>query len=114
MGIVVVWEPVLKSDVAPPLTRVLGLLRDPRVRQYWDPGRVVSGDMVRSVNADPKRYGFEERLPPGFIAWDVVAVFPKLARWEGDLPTPASYDGPVVHAIPGAKDAIAQEVAKAP
>lgn len=110
----VVWEPVLKSDIAAPLTKVLGLMDDRRVIQYWDPGRVLSADLVRSVNENPARYGREEALPPGFVAWDVVAVFAKSARWERDLPTPVHYDGPVVHAIEETRKAIAEALAGEP
>ena len=107
----VVWEPVLITDVAPPATRVLALIDDRRVTQYWDPARLVSADIVRAVNADPARYEFQEALPTGFIAWDVVAVFEQSARWERDLPPPAYYGGPVVEAIAGAREAVAQQVA---
>jgi hypothetical protein len=110
----VVWEPVLKTDIAAPLSRVLGLLSDKRVEQYWDPGRVLSGDLVRSVNANPVKYGRQEPLPDGFIAWDVVAVFGKSVHWEHDLPAPAHYGGPVVHAIDKTRDAIAAQLVGAP
>jgi hypothetical protein len=109
----VVWEPVIYSDIGPPLTRVLRLLDDRRVAQYWDPERVLSADVVRAVNVDPARYGFEEALPPDFIAWDVVAVFPKSAHWEGGLPVPAYYGGPVVRVVGAARDAIAGELVTA-
>jgi hypothetical protein len=109
----IVWEPVLKSDVAAPMNRVLGLLDDRRVTQYWDPGRVISADLVRSVDENPARYGRNARLPPGFVAWDVVAVFAKASNWERDLPPPAYYGGPVVHVIDEAKKAIADELPKA-
>jgi hypothetical protein len=102
----IVWEPVLKSDIAAPLTNVLGLLTDHRVTQYWDPERVVSQDLVRAVNSSPNRYRREEPLPPGFIAWDVVAVFPGDARWEGALPVPAYYGGPVVQVMTETKNSI--------
>jgi len=94
----VVWEPVLPTDIAPPLTRTLRLLDDRRVTQYWDPELTLSDDIVRSVNRDPGRYGFEEALPPGFVAWDVVAVFARSERWTTDLPVPAYYGGPVADA----------------
>ena len=110
----VVWEPVLWTDVAAPRARVLALLGDRRVTQYWDPGRVISEDLVRSVNAAPARFGREEALPPGFISWDVVAVFAKSARWERDVPVPAHYDGPVVQAIDATRKAIAGALAGAP
>jgi hypothetical protein len=109
----VVWEPVLKTDIGAPVSRVLGQLEDRRVTQYWDPRRVISSDFIRSVNENPKNYGREEQLPPDFIAWDVVAVFGKSAHWERDLPTPAHYDGPVVHAIDSTRQAIAEQLAPA-
>ena len=103
LRIQVVWEPVLRTNIAAPTSRVLALIDDPRVTQYWDPARIVSADIVRAVNADPVRYGFHEPLPPGFIAWDVVAVFGRSELWERDLPPPAYYGGPVVDAIDDAR-----------
>ena len=109
----IVWEPVLKTDIAAPVSRVLRLLDDRRVRQYWDPGHVVSSDLTRSVNENPNRYGREESLPPDFVAWDVVAVFRKSAHWDRDLPPPQHYDGPVVQAIGSTRTAIAEQLAPA-
>ena len=109
----VVWEPVLKSDIAAPFSRVLGLLHDRRVRQYWDPQRVISVDLVRSVNDDPARYRREDKLPPSFISWDVVAVFAKSAHWDRDLPVPVYYGGPVVESIEATRKAIADELTSA-
>jgi hypothetical protein len=107
-----VWEPVIATDVAPPLTRVLGLVDDRRAIQYWDPERALSADIVRSVDRDPARYGFDEALPADFVVWDVVAVFSKSARWEGDMPAPAYHGGPVVDVIAAAREAIAAELAR--
>jgi hypothetical protein len=111
LRVLIVWEPVLKSDIAAPLSRVLGRLEDRRVTQYWDPGRVISSDLIRSVNEDPKRYGRDEPLPPDFIAWDVVAVFATSAHWGRNLPVPVHYGGPVVDAIDGTRKAIAEQLA---
>lgn len=114
LRVLVVWEPVLKTDFAPPLSRTLALIHDPRVRQFWDPGRIVSGDLVRAVNDDPGRYGRIDPMPPSFIAWDLIAVFGKTAHWERDVPPPAHYDGPVVHAVERAKKAIDAELGVTP
>jgi len=103
-----VWEPVIWSDVAPPTSSVLALVRDPRAIQYWDAERALSRDIVRAVNADPARYGFDAPLDEEFIVWDVLAVFPPGALWERDLPVPAFYDGPVAYRIDKTADAIAQ------
>ena len=107
----VIWEPVIVTDIAPPMTHVLRLIDDPRVTQYWDPELVVSDDIVRAVNSDPARYGFDEPLPPGFVAWDVVAVFGGSERWEADLPVPAYYGGPVVGVVDETRKALAAELA---
>ena len=107
LTVLVVWEPVIKTDVAAPLTRVLGLIPDDRVTQYWDPGRLVSADMVHSVNEAPDLYGFDEKLPSDFIVWDVVAIFPPQSHWGDAIPVPAYYGGPVVDAIDGAERALA-------
>jgi hypothetical protein len=107
----VIWEPVLKTDIAAPMSRILRLVDDGRAAQYWDPDRTVSADILRAVNGDPARYGLDEALPPDFIVWDVVAVFAGSDRWETDLPTPAYYGGPVVDVIDAAKKAIIAELA---
>ena len=107
----VVWEPVLATDIAAPVTQVLGLLDDPRVIQYWDPDQIVSAEIVRAVNDDPTRYGLKEALPPGFIAWDVVAIFESSARWDHDLPPPSHYAGPVTHEIEGTRQALSYALA---
>ncbi len=110
----VVWEPVIVSDVAAPLSQVLGLVADRRVTQYWDPELVLSDDFVRAVHDDPARYGFDEPLPPGFIAWDVVGVFGRSARWEREPPVLVLSSGPVVEVIDATRIAIAEELAAAP
>ena len=106
MRVFVVWEPVLKTDIAPPLASALGLIKDRRAAQYWDSGLALSEDLVRSVNASLDSYDLEEPLPEGFIAWDVVAVFEPDDRWEGDVPVPKYYGGPVANVIEPARDAI--------
>jgi hypothetical protein len=102
----VVWEPVLKTNLGAPMNHVLGLIDDPRVIQYWDPNRIVSTDLVRAVNTDPKRYRREEPLPPGFIAWDAIAVFRNSDVWDNDLPVPSYYGGPVVNVMGETHEAI--------
>lgn len=113
LSVLIIWDPVLKSDISAPLTQVLGLLGDRRVKQFWDPDRVVSADLVRSASTDPAHYGFDEALPPEFVAWDVVAVFAKSAHWEHDLPVPVYYGGPVRDSIDGSRIAIANALADA-
>jgi hypothetical protein len=113
LRVLVVWEPVLRSDIAAPMSPVLGLLKDRRVAQYWDPERVISTDLVRSVNEAPVRFGRDEAFPEGFVAWDVVAVFSRSAKWDRYPPVPVHSDGPVVHAIEATRTAIADALTTA-
>jgi len=107
----VVWEPVIWSDVAPPTSSVLALVRDARAIQYWDVDRALSRDIVRAVNAAPARYGFDAPLDEKFIVWDVVAVFPPGAVWERDLPVPVFYDGPVAYRTEPLERAVSRALA---
>ncbi len=106
-----VWEPVIVSDIGPPLTRTLGLIPDLRVTQYWDPERALSAEHVRAVNADPARYRFDEPLPADFIAWDLVSVYGRRVRWEQAPPVPLHTAGPVVEAIDSTRKAIWEALA---
>ena len=99
--ILVVWEPVIATDVAPPTTGTLARIHDRRAIQYWDRDRVLSADIIRSVGPDPERYGLTDELDASSIVWDTVAVFPKTARWERDFPVPTFYGFPVATAAPG-------------
>jgi hypothetical protein len=111
LSILVVWEPVLPTDVAPPTTTALGLVHDPRAIQYWDAGRSLSADIVRSMTASPGRYGVDEHeLGADTVVWDAVAVFPAGALWERDLPVPAFMDFPVVHSVDGLRASLASLV----
>ena len=97
----VIWEPVLRTDVAPPTSHVLGHIGDPRARQFWDAGRLLSTLMVKSARerGDP--------LPGDDIAWDVVAIYPPGVRWEDAPPRPDYTDAPVAHAIDAARQRLA-------
>lgn len=111
LAALVVWEPVLPMDIAPPLSSALGRLGDRRVRQYWDPGQTLSAEIRAAVNAAPARYGLDEPLPDDFVVWDVVAVFGHSVRWSEALPVPAYYGGPVRAVIGPARAAIAAAIA---
>ena len=106
----VVWVPVLGTDVAPPFTSVLRLIGDHRVSQFWDPELALSQDIVRAVREDPSRYGFEEALPEDYIVWDVVAVFGADDQWSSDLPVPAYYGGPVYTVTDELREALEGEL----
>jgi hypothetical protein len=85
----VVWEPVIWSDLAPPLTGVLGRVSDRRAAQIWDRELLVSAEVRRAIGAD-------EDVS---VVWDCVAVYPPGTRWDDRLPAPVFIDCPVVEAI---------------
>lgn len=106
LHVVIVWEPVVPTDVAPPFSSVLALIGDQRVAQFWDPDLTLSKDIVRAVNGNPARYGFTEPLSDEFIVWDVVAVFGEADRWSDDMPVPVYYGGPVYSVTDDLREAL--------
>ena len=85
--IFIVWEPVLATDLSAPSTMTLRRVSDLRVRQYWDPDRVLSRLMGEH--------------DPGSVVWDYVGVYKPGQRWD-NRPPKAIYEGfPVVRAIEG-------------
>jgi len=113
LKVVVVWEPVVRTDIAPPFKSALARIDDPRVSQFWDPDLALSRDIVRAVNDGPARYGFAEALPEEFIVWDVVAVFGEVDRWSDDLPVPVYYGGPVYSVTDELQEALGAALARA-
>ena len=84
LQVIVVWEPVLWTDLAPPTTYALRRISDPRTAQFWDPSRLLSSRMAEARDD---------------VVWDYVAIHPAGALW-GSSPPPAEFDGaPVVEVI---------------
>lgn len=94
MTVIVVWEPVLLTDLAPPTTTVMSRVHDRRVRQFWDPERSLSEYMVQAAIADPSLLAPGDSISPATIVWDFVAVFPSGAVLD-PLTKPAYYGGTV-------------------
>ena len=99
LRVLVVWEPVLFSDIAPPTTRTLSRLSDSRVEQYWDKHLLLSKEVIRSAREDAAHALHEEYSEPDSIVWDFVALYPPGARWESSFPSPIFHAGPVVRVM---------------
>ena len=106
LHVMVVWEPVLFTDVARPTTATLALVHDRRARQYWDGDRELSKDLVRALLAHPERYRLDRQVGADSVVWDAVALFPRGALWKDDVPVPSVYGAPVVDAIPDLRSAL--------
>lgn len=91
----VVWERVLITDRIRPKARALSRLSDRRAAQFWDRERLVSQEIREAAQADPS-HPFAVCCAAQRVIWDVVAVFPKGVRWEGNFPAPAFADGAVI------------------
>jgi hypothetical protein len=94
--VLVVWEPVLPTDLGVPSTATLKRLSDPRVSQYWDKEHLVS-----------RLLGERDRSS---VVWDYVAVYQPGKLWDQAPPEPASSGVPVVHAIDKTRDAIQRQL----
>ena len=87
LRVFVIWEPVLATDLSAPSTIALRRLHDPRVKQYWDPNRVLSHAM-----------GEYDRPS---VVWDYIAVYKPEQIWTDVPPQPEFKGRPVVRFIEG-------------
>ena len=103
IAVLVVWEPVIVTDLGPPPARVRRRACDTRVVQFWDPKRLVSQAAVQTAMAHRASLDLGDDLDADSIAWDIVAVFPPGIRWDEAFPIPSWYGAPVVAAAPELK-----------
>lgn len=96
ISVLVIWEPVIVTDLGPPSARVLRRADDPRAAHFWDPDRLVSQAAVRTAMAHRERFSLGDDVDENTIAWDIVAIFPPGIRWEDAFPLPDWYGAPVV------------------
>jgi len=89
-----VWEPMLPTDWFRPSRLVQRRISDPRGVQFWDKNHLVAKEL-RAHLSDWRA----NCCSRDGILWDVVAVYPKNAKWDS---VPAFIDGPVVQATPQA------------
>ncbi|HUK62821.1 MAG TPA: hypothetical protein VLV15_05790 [Dongiaceae bacterium] len=108
MRIIMVWEHATASDQQVPDTRVLALVSDPRVVQFWDPDRLTSRTMVRELPHD-LAYAMADTTggaPP--LVWDIAMVYGPKARWGDRFPVPSFFATPVPDSIDGFRAALAR------
>ena len=108
LRVFVVWEPVIRTDIAPPTSSVLGKIRDMRAAQFWDPERLASDALIQTARAHLERFRPGTEIPS--IVWDAVLIFSSDARWGEQIPFPTYYGGPVEAVIDEAKQALSAEL----
>jgi hypothetical protein len=101
-----VWQPMLATDLAPPITAVLRRVSDRRAQQYWDPDHLVAKQLAADARPPQPEPDCCER---NGVLWDLAAVYAKGARWDERMPPAILFNGSVVDAA----DAIATAVSAA-
>ena len=101
VSVLVVWEPVLLTDVAAPRSSTLSLISDVRAAQFWDEDLALSNEILRVAREDPAGRPLLAEAEPGGVVWDFIALYPPGVRWEGSPPEPALAGATVIEAIGG-------------
>jgi hypothetical protein len=99
LKVFVVWEPILPTDWFRPSRLVQRRVSDPRVAQFWDKNHLVATQLRAHLAASQVDCCGQQR-----ILWDVIAVFPKDAKWDS---APDFIGEPVVRAAPEAAKRLA-------
>ena len=95
--VLVVWEPVIATDLGPPPPWVLSEVRDVRAAQFWDRRRVLSDALSAGAKSDPSGPLSAASKEIGPVIWDYIAFFPPGVKWETSAPSPTTWYFPVVH-----------------
>jgi hypothetical protein len=98
-----VWEPVLFQDWQRPSTAALARLSDPRVTQFWDHGHALANQIARDAAASKDHPNCCEHKE---ILFDLVALYPRGAKWSDRLPHPDVFDGPIFRTVPKIETAV--------
>ncbi len=105
MVVFAVWEPILPIDWSAPGTSVLSRLNDRRVRQFWDPGHILSALIKKAQTSGKLHPDCCERK--GFL-WDLTAAYSRESRWGETLPEPILLNGPVVRTASDLESVVAR------
>jgi hypothetical protein len=93
MQVFAVWEPMLPTDVAAPMSMVLRRLGDRRVRQFWDRQHLLAKRMAADAHSPQPA---QRCCVRNGVLWDLAAVYRPGAVWREALPAAVFFDGPVV------------------
>lgn len=88
-----VWEPILVTDWKKPGNRVISRITDGRVRQIWDAQQLVAKQLAKDAHAPQPE---PECCTRDGILWDLVAVYPRDAKWTDVMPPAVLFNGAVV------------------
>ena len=103
----VVWEPILLTDLRAPTKGTLARIPDRRVRQFWDPHHEVSRALSRMAKLRLSGGSNTGTDTSSGVHWDEAIVYAPHSKWE-DLPTPLFWRGPVYRSISGLTAAVSE------
>jgi hypothetical protein len=104
--VLVVWEPILPTDLRAPTSGTLARIPNLRVRQFWDPHHEVSKALSRMANLRQSGANTGTDTSNGFH-WDEAIVYAPHSKWE-DSPAPVFWRGPVYRSISGLTPALTE------
>jgi hypothetical protein len=84
---------MLPTDWGAPGTSVLNRLNDRRVRQFWDPNRIIA-TVIKKAEGSGQVHP-DCCVLKGFF-WDLAAAYAPGSRWGDTMPEPLLLNGPVV------------------
>ena len=105
LRVLVVWEPILWTDLKKPSGSILARLSDLGVVQFWDRNHVVA-EALRAGLPQEGTSGIDSDRLSDEILWDDVAVYPPGPRWTDQPPQPNYFGGPVYDVIPNVTEAL--------
>jgi hypothetical protein len=111
LKVLVIWEKIGFMDARGPSTWVLSRIPDARAVQYWDPERIASSELRRTLSFQAPVVG-DVRLVQGDPIWDAVFVFDADAKWEQGKLVPAFAGAPPVEIREELKSALQRALAK--
>jgi hypothetical protein len=94
LRVMVVWEPMLPTDLRSPVRSTLGRIQDKRARQFWDPQHLVAIELLRIAHENPGRPDPDCCVVHGLF-WDDAILYPPHAKWR-ETPAAVFWNGPVV------------------
>jgi len=98
LRVLVVWEPMLPSDLRSPVRGTLGRIPDRRARQFWDPQHLVAQELRRIASENPDQPKPECCTFRGWF-WDGAILFAPHSKWR-QAPAAVFWNGTVVRVAP--------------
>src|SRR5437763_1327902 len=87
MSISIIWIPMMEADTRRAALKSARIVRDPRVRHFYDPTKLTGGLVAASLGGEGK------------AAWDVYLLYEKGSVWGAHPPAPAYW----VHQLQGSR-----------